>query len=49
MTVASRWGSAAGDPLYDAAYDFDSNGIIDIVDIMFVATRFMDQCPAPGG
>ncbi|NOZ06734.1 MAG: S8 family serine peptidase [Chloroflexi bacterium] len=48
MTVASRWGTTAGDPLYDAAYDFDANGTIDIIDIMFVATRFLDQCATSG-
>ena len=44
MLVASRWGTNIGDIRYDAAYDLDKDGDIDIKDIMIVATHWRDTC-----
>jgi hypothetical protein len=38
--VASRWGTHIGDIRYDAAYDLDDSGDIDIEDIMLVAVHW---------
>jgi hypothetical protein len=45
MLVAARWGSQAGDGLYDPTYDLDHDGDIDIVDIAFVAVEWGEICP----
>jgi len=44
MLVASRWGTAQGDARYDPRYDLDSDGDIDIVDIMAVAIHWGERC-----
>jgi hypothetical protein len=42
--VASRWHCHLGDACYDDTYDVDSDGDIDIVDIMLVTARWGDTC-----
>jgi hypothetical protein len=44
MLVANCWHSSAGDDDYNPAYDLDSNGVIDIVDIMLVAVHWGESC-----
>lgn len=44
MLVASRWNSHVGDARYDARCDLDSDGDIDIVDLMMVATHWNQDC-----
>jgi hypothetical protein len=46
MLVATHWNSEVGDPNYDPRYDLDSDGDVDIYDIMFVASRWGDECLA---
>lgn len=36
--VAGRWGTAAGGPGFDPLFDMDRNGVIDIRDVMLVAS-----------
>lgn len=45
MLVAARWGSEAGDELYDPTYDLDHDGDIDIVDVMLVVIHWGETCP----
>jgi hypothetical protein len=35
-----RWNTVLGDQNYDAAYDLDDDGAIDIVDVMLVAAQW---------
>jgi predicted secreted protein len=42
--VASRWHCQLGDACYDDTYDVDSDGDIDIVDIMLVTAHWGDTC-----
>jgi hypothetical protein len=44
MLVASRWGTHIGDIRYDAAYDQDDDGDIDVGDIMSVAAHWREKC-----
>jgi len=44
MLVASRWNSFSGDGIYDPAYYFDSDGDIDVEDVMQVAAVWGDVC-----
>jgi len=46
MCVASRWGTVLGDARYDARYDSDGDGDIDVVDIMAVAVHWSEHCEA---
>jgi hypothetical protein len=48
MLVAVRWGSHAGDELYDPAYDLDHDGDVDIADIMLVAVHWGGRCGTLG-
>jgi hypothetical protein len=40
MSVAARFSCFSGDGCYDARYDLDGDGEIDIVDVMSVAVQF---------
>ena len=42
--VASRWGAATGNPNYDLLFDMDRNGVIDIRDVMLVASLWSVGC-----
>lgn len=42
--VAARWAGRQGQSGYDAQYDFDHNGVIDILDVMQVAARWGRPC-----
>ncbi|MGA9348903.1 MAG: C1 family peptidase [Anaerolineae bacterium] len=42
--VASRWHCQLGDACYDDTYNVDSDGDIDIVDIMLVTAHWGDTC-----
>ena len=44
MQVASRWGTAPGDPDYNPAFDVNNDNKIDILDIMQVASHWGDVC-----
>jgi len=44
MQVASRWRMTNADPDWDARYDLDGDGNIDIVDIMMVAVDWGESC-----
>jgi hypothetical protein len=44
MLVATIWHTAEGDPDFNPDYDLDSNGQIDIVDIMLVAVHWGETC-----
>ena len=43
--IAQRWNSKAGDVNYDAQYDLDNNGEIDIFDVQLIADAFGQQPP----
>jgi len=42
--VANRWHMAEANPGWDARYDLDGDGDIDIVDIMMVAADWGETC-----
>jgi hypothetical protein len=45
LLVVSRWNTSVGDPDYDPIYDLDSDGDIDIEDIMLVRAHWGETCP----
>jgi hypothetical protein len=54
MIVVAHWNTQAGEPGYDARYDFDDDGDIDVMDVMQIAAVWGDTCggglvAAPGG
>jgi len=42
--MSSRWHAQAGDPDYDAAYDANADGFIDILDISVGTTEMSGMC-----
>jgi YD repeat-containing protein len=44
MEVARRWRCRSRDACYDADYDLDKDGDIDVVDIMLVAVHWGENC-----
>ena len=44
MAVVRRWGTVEGDPDFDATYDLDDDGDIDIVDVQIVASLWGRRC-----
>ena len=44
MQVASSWLATVGDPNYFLARDVNQDGVIDILDLMFVSARFGATC-----
>lgn len=47
MLVAQAWDTRTGQPGYSPAYDLDSSGAIDILDVMNVAVHWGDYCVVP--
>jgi len=45
QAVASHWRQRAGDPGWDARFDVNSDGVINIVDIMKVSAAWGSTCP----
>ncbi len=43
--VAARWRCQSGDDCYDAHFDLDQDGNIDIVDSMFIVAHWGEVCP----
>jgi len=43
VLVAKAFGCAEGDPGYDPAFDMNKDGVIDIIDIAFVAARVLNK------
>ncbi len=44
MEAANRWRCQSGDACYDADYDLDKDGDIDVVDIMLVVVHWGETC-----
>lgn len=44
MALVMRWGAVEGDPDYEAGYDLDSDGNIDIIDIQIEASLWGRRC-----
>lgn len=40
LTFAARWGAMAGNPNYDALYDFNGDGQVDVTDLLDLARTF---------
>lgn len=45
QAVAAHWRQRTGDPGWDAAFDHDANGQINVVDVMAVAAAWGAMCP----
>jgi len=45
MRVVTHWRTRSGDAAYNALYDRDEDGDIDIIDIMTVSKAWGEQCP----
>ena len=43
--VAAAYGASDGDPRYDPNVDFDSNGFVDVTDVLTVALNYGKHCP----
>jgi hypothetical protein len=44
MAVASRWRCALGEYCYEALYDLNGNGLIDVVDITTTVSHWGWSC-----
>ena len=42
--IAAAIGSRAGDPGFDPRLDIDGNGIVDGIDLSYVAAGFLEVC-----
>ncbi|MBK9613649.1 hypothetical protein [Candidatus Amarobacter glycogenicus] len=42
--MAGSWGTASGQPGYVARHDMNSDGLIDIWDVQYVAGHFNQTC-----
>jgi hypothetical protein len=45
MKVASRWRMTDNNPDWEACYDLNGDGIINIVDLMLVSAHWEETCP----
>ncbi|MFQ5593417.1 MAG: hypothetical protein ACE5HA_04645 [Anaerolineae bacterium] len=48
QATAARWGADSGDPGWDARFDLDGDGDVDVIDVMRVAAAWQTWCPPPG-